>query len=184
MGALAVGGRDAFSRGDGEGAEIGRENGGRELISRGWEPRTAMGLRFWDSLRRRQGGLVPAVVCDLWPVVRFCMRIGIMEPGTWPVVGGCGGLPTVGCFLRTLMWIALIVAAGVGDSFLAEWGGGIRMSATARGKRWRERACSFPRGQEANFRRGVINPCDGLAAPLGLKRPSPCVPLPPSRPMS
>jgi hypothetical protein len=43
------------------------------------------------------------------------------------------GLATRGCLLRTWMWIALIVAAGVGDSFLARLGGGTRMRATARG---------------------------------------------------
>jgi len=34
-------------------------------------------------------------------VVRFWMGTGVIEAGTWPEVGGCGGLLTVGCFLRT-----------------------------------------------------------------------------------
>ena len=33
-------------------------------------------------------------------VVRFWMWTGMIEAGTWPEVGGCGGLLTVGCLLR------------------------------------------------------------------------------------
>ena len=61
--------------------------------------------------------------------------------------------------------IVLIVAAGMVDSFLAKLGGGIRMCALARGKRWSERACPFSRVLEITFCRGMMDAREGLTAP-------------------
>ena len=47
-----------------------------------------------------RGGFA-AVVSDLWTVVRFGGRTGIIEGGVWPEMGGCGGLALLGWLLRS-----------------------------------------------------------------------------------
>ena len=66
----------------------------------------AMGLgdRVWGFVSDEdRSGWCPqcAVICG---VVRFWMKTGIIDAGTWPEVGGCGGLASLGyCFPGLLL---------------------------------------------------------------------------------
>lgn len=67
------------------------------------------------------------------------------------------------------MWIAVMVAVGWAICSWRRWKG----NPDGRGgswKRWGERVCSFPRGQESIFGQTVMDGCDELPARSGDER--------------